>query len=271
MRGIKLAAAALAVWGAVGLAPARAQLGATGPAPESADIKRAQTDTTSGKEVDPWEKFNRRMFKGYLFLDDNILVPAARGYRAVTFKKERKGIANFLANVKLPNVLFNDLLQGNLKRGGQTTARFLINTTIGLFGFADPAAKLGIPPHTEDFGQTLAVWGVPSGPFLFLPLFGPTTIRDGFGLGVDYAADPLTWLRSDPASYARYSRFGMTIVSTREPLIEPLDQIRTNSLDYYASLRSFYLQARKREIANGVTSYEDLPDIGDYEEMDEIQ
>ena len=89
--------------------------------------------------------------------------------------------------------------------------------------------------------------------------------------GADFAADPLVWLRSDAASYARYSRFGMTAVSRREPLIEPLEDIEAKSLDYYASLRSFYTQARKREIANGRTNFEDLPDIGEYEEFDDLE
>lgn len=272
MRGSKLAAFAFAACAVFAGAPAQAQLGTTGSVEDTtADLERAKTDASTGADADPWEGFNRKSFKVYLFFDDNILVPSSKAYRALSTKKERKAMRNFFMNVQRPNILFNDLLQGEFKRAGQTTARFLINTTIGFLGFGDPASKLGIPDHTEDFGQTLAVWGVPSGPFLFLPVFGPSSIRDGIGLGVDYAADPLPWMRSDAANYARTSRFAATAIVRREPLIEPLDEIRDSSLDYYASIRSFYLQARKREINNGRTDYEDLPDIGDYEEFDDLQ
>ncbi|MGE0407795.1 MAG: VacJ family lipoprotein [Amphiplicatus sp.] len=251
---------------------AEAQIVGTGDVETTtAELEKAASATTEGAAADPWENFNRRSFKVYRFFDDVIIVPAAKGYRAVSTKRSRKGIRNFLNNAQSANILFNDLLQGEFKRGGETLARFIINSTIGFLGFADPATKLGISAHTEDFGQTLAVWGAPSGPFLFLPIFGPSSIRDGVGLGVDFAADPLLWLRSDPASYARYSRFTMTAVSRREPLIEPLQKIEADSLDYYASLRSFYMQARKREINNGRTNYEDLPDIGEYEEFDELK
>ncbi|MEX0645318.1 MAG: VacJ family lipoprotein [Parvularculaceae bacterium] len=273
MRGqLTVAAFGLAAMLAAVSAPAAAQIAGAGDVERTtAELEEAAADTTSGSDADPWEGFNRQSFKVYLFFDDYFLVPAAKGYRAVTTKKSRKGIRNFLSNIQSANILFNDLLQGEFKRAGQTTGRFLINSTIGFGGFADPASKIGIPHHSEDFGQTLAVWGAPSGPFMFMPIFGPSTIRDGVGLGVDFAADPLVWLRSDAAAIARYSRFGMTAISRREPLIEPLEDIERTSLDYYASLRSFYMQARKREIANGRTTFEDLPDIGEYEEFDEVQ
>ncbi len=273
MRGLPtVAALGLAAIFAATTAPAFAQIAGTGDVETTtAELEKAAADTTSGSEADPWEKFNRRSFKVYLFFDDYIIVPAAKTYRAVSTKKSRKGIRNFLSNAQGANIIFNDLMQGEFKRAGQTASRFVINTTIGFGGFGDPASNLGIPAHSEDFGQTLAVWGAPSGPFLFLPIFGPSTIRDGIGLGVDVAADPLLWMRSDPATYARFSRFGMMAISRREPVIEPLEDIRRTSLDYYASLRSFYLQARTREINNGQTNFEDLPDIGEYEEFDEVE
>lgn len=222
-------------------------------------------------EVDPWEGFNRKMFAVNDRLDRALFVPTAKAYRAVTHKKQRKGIRNFLANIKTPVILVNDLLQGEFGRAGETLGRFAVNTTIGFGGMGDPAERLGIPQHSEDFGQTLAVWGAPQGPYLVLPFFGPSTLRGGFGAGVDIALDPAIWIRTDPAQYARFSRAGMNLISAREPLIEPLDDIRADSLDYYASIRSFYLQSRKREIANGRTDFDDLPDIGDFEEFDEIE
>ena len=272
MRGVRgrLALTALAsVWMAAG--PAAAQLGNTGDVESTtADLERAAGDT-GGAEGDPWEGFNRKIFAMNLFVDDNLFVPAAKAYRFVTPKPARKGLSNFLANAASPKTLVNDILQGKPKRAAETTGRFIINSTIGFLGLTDGAATLGIPGHTEDFGQTLAVWGVGSGPYVYLPFFGPSSVRDGFGSAVDIAFDPLIYIDTNPASLARYSRAGATALALREPLIEPLDDIRSKSLDYYASMRSFYMQARKREIADGVTNYEDLPDIGEYEEFDEIE
>lgn len=272
MRGLagRISAIALTI-AAIGASPAAAQIGNTGDTETTvAELERAAGDT-GGAEGDPWEGFNREMFAAHLFFDHNLLVPAAKTYRAVTPKLARKGLRNFLANAALTKTLINDVLQGQFGRAGETTGRFLINSTIGFLGFADPAAKLGIEPHREDFGQTLAVWGVGSGPYIFLPLLGPSSIRDGFGAVVDIGMDPLLYIRTEPAKYARYSRAGATGLALREPLIEPLADIEAKSLDYYASLRSFYMQARKREIANGVTDYSDLPDIGEYEEFEEVQ
>lgn len=261
MRGmpIRLAFGVMcAVWMA---APSLAQT----TEPDSGSANASEADQTA-TNVDPWEPFNRHSFNAYLFVDDTLLVPLAKGYRAVTPEKARKGFRNFLSNGASANLFVNDVLQGEFERAGETLARFVINSTIGFGGMADPAERLGIPEHSEDFGQTLAVWGVPQGPFLYLPLFGPTTVRDGVGIGVDLLLEPVYWVDTRPARLARYSRFGATAIVRREPVIEPLAEIRTESLDYYSSLRSFYLQSRKREIANGKTSFEDLPDIGEFDE-----
>jgi phospholipid-binding lipoprotein MlaA len=237
----------------------------------SREIQQNEADIEASANADPWEGFNRKMFAVNDTMDSVFIVPAAKAYRAVTHKKQRKGIRNFLANARMPIILVNDLLQGEVDRAGETLGRFVINSTIGFGGMGDPAERLGIPQHSEDFGQTLATWGVGSGPYVVLPFFGPSTVRDGFGAAVDTGIDPVFWIRTDPAKYTRYSRAGMTALSVREPLIEPLNDIKLNSLDYYASVRSFYLQSRKREIANGRTTYEDLPDIGEFEEFDEVE
>jgi len=220
---------------------------------------------------DPWEPFNRRMFAVHNALDNAILVPAAKGYRAVTTKRSRRSVRRFLANARSPIIFGNDLLQGEFKRAGKTLGRFLFNTTLGLGGFLDPASRMGLEGHNEDFGQTLAVWGAPSGPYLFLPLFGPTTIRDGVGFAADRAFDPLTYYNQSPYGAIRGGRLGVNALSQRERVIEALDQIEENSLDYYASFRSFYAQSRKREIANGRTDLDELPDIGDFEDFDDLE
>ncbi len=253
------------------LAPAAAQMTDTGDPEDFATNIEATPPPLTNPDIDPWENFNRRMFSINNTLDDTILVPAAKAYRAVTHKKQRKGIRNLLANARTPVIFVNDLLQGDVDRAGNTAKRFFINTTIGFGGMGDPAERMGIPQHSEDFGQTLAVWGVDSGPYLVLPFFGPSTVRDGFGAAVDVGIDPVFWVRTDAAQITRFSRAGATVITAREPLLEPIEEIQEKSLDYYASFRSFYLQARKREINNGRTDYEDLPDIGDFEEFDDIE
>lgn len=235
----------------------------------------AEAAPTSGgdgtREIDPWEGFNRDMFKVHTFLDDNLLEPGARVYRATTPAQGRRGIRRLLANARTPGILVNDLLQGEFRRAGATFSRFVVNSTLGAGGFADPMGNLGMPGHREDFGQTLAVWGVGQGPYLIVPLLGPTTIRDGVGTGVQLALDPSLYIRTPPANYARIVRAGAAGLSAREAVLDPLDDIRSKSLDYYASLRSFYLQSRAREIANDRESFGDLPDIEDFEEFDEIE
>lgn len=234
------------------------------------------TDATSApsrsviSEDDPWEGFNRKMFAFNDRLDKAVLIPAAKGYRAVTHKKQRKGIRNFLANARAPFTLVNDVLQGEFSRAGKTLSRFAVNSTVGFGGMGDPAGRMGLDRHTEDFGQTLAVWGVGSGPYVFLPFFGPSTVRGGFGRAIESAASPTFWIDTDAATFTGLSRSGVSVVSLREPLIEPLQEIEASSLDYYASFRSFYLQNRKREIANGRTNFEELPDIGDFDDFDDL-
>lgn len=259
---------AVACWGGAG---ALAQMTGMGEVDETAAELDSAPVEAGPVEGDPWEGFNRKMFAAHVFLDETLLIPAAKAYRAVTPRPARSGLRNFLGNAGSAKTFVNDILQGQFGRAGETGGRFLINSTIGFLGFTDTAAKLGIEPHREDFGQTLAVWGVDSGPYLFLPLFGPSTLRDTFGSAVDRGTDFLMYVRTDPAAYAGYARGGASALAYREPFIEPLEEIQANSLDYYASLRSFYLQARKREIANGVTTYEDLPDIGEFEEFEDLE
>lgn len=251
-------------------ATARAQLSDAGDPEDFMGNIEAANEAT-GADSDPWEGFNRKMFAVHNAIDGAVLVPAAKTYRTATFKKQRKGVRNFLDNLRTPVILVNDLLQGEFKRAGETAGRFVINTTIGFGGMGDPAERIGIAQHSEDFGQTLAVWGAPQGPYLFLPLFGPSSIRDGFGAAVDTGLDPAFYLRTDPAQLFRFSRAGATALAVREPLIEPLAEIEANSLDYYASFRSFYLQSRKREIRNGRADFDELPDIGDFDDFDDLE
>lgn len=270
--GRALRTGALACLITILMSPAHAQLsGAGGDAAEIAKELETAELNANGATPDPWEGFNRAMFSMNDAFDRVFFIPVAKTYRAVTHKKQRKGIRNLLANLRTPVVLLNDILQGEFGRAGNTASRFVINSTIGFGGMGDPAERLGIEQHNEDFGQTLAVWGVPSGPYLVLPFLGPSTVRDGFGRAADTVSAPSFWVTTDPAQYYGISETAASLISAREPLLEPLADIKADSLDYYASIRSFYLQSRKREISNGRTTFDDLPDIGDFEEFDDLE
>ena len=147
---------------------------------------------SSSHEVsDPIEPVNRAIFSFNMFLDRYLLEPVARAYRFVTPEAARRSVANFLANLRSPVIFANDALQGERERAGITLGRFMINTTLGVAGLFDPATSFGYPRHDEDFGQTLGVWGVASGPYLMLPLLGPSNGRDTVGKVGDYFINPL--------------------------------------------------------------------------------
>ena len=200
-------------------------------------------------ENDPLEPFNRAVFAVNHFLDQLILKPVAIMYRNVTPEFVRDGVDNFLANLRTPVVLANDLLQGQFGRGELTLGRFMLNTIIGVGGLVDVGGMVGMPPrHSEDFGQTLAVYGVRSGPYLMLPLLGPSNPRDAAGRVVDLAFDPLFFLAPTSVSIAR---FGVDTVSYRERNIETFDDLERSSLDLYAATRTLVRQLRANEIRNG--------------------
>lgn len=203
---------------------------------------------------DPAEPFNRAMLDVHQAIDRSVLVPVARGYRAVVPAPVRTGVRNVLGNLRTPVILVNDMLQGEPRRAGDTLGRFVINTTLGLGGIFDVAAsRFGVRGHSEDFGQTFARWGVGEGPFLFIPILGPSNPRDLTGSVADVAADPLSWFgQGIVVSALTGTRAGMTVVNTREGLLDPLAQLEQGSIDYYATLRSIYRQRRQAEIANRI-------------------
>jgi phospholipid-binding lipoprotein MlaA len=136
---------------------------------------------------DPWEGFNRSMYRFNYRFDKYVFLPVVNGYKFITPDFMEKGIHNFFLNLEDITTFYNSILQFNGTKTVQTTGRFLVNTTVGLLGFIDVASMLDMPKHDEDFGQTLGHWGVGNGPFLVLPLLGPSNVRDGIGLGVDWA------------------------------------------------------------------------------------
>ncbi len=200
---------------------------------------------------DPLEPLNRAAFFVNDGIDTLVLRPAAEAYRIFLPPEVRTAIRNVLANLRSPVILVNDLLQGETDRAGVTLGRFVLNTTIGVGGIWDRARDFGLLGHTEDFGQTLAVWGLPEGPYLFIPVLGPSNPRDLAGSAADIAISPLTWISgNDTVEAVMISRTALTALDTREGLIEPLDALRQGSLDPYAALRSAYRQRRAAEIRN---------------------
>jgi len=200
---------------------------------------------------DPLEPTNRVFYAINNGLDTVILKPIAQAYRFAVPEPVRNGIHNVLGNISTPVQLTNDMLEGHPRRAGDTFMRFIINSTVGVFGIFDVADKWGYQRHDADFGLTLANWGVPEGPFLYLPVLGPSDPRDAAGFGVDLAMDPFTWIGSppDPGIKAfNWSRFSLNAVDTRSRLLDPIDQIKKTALDPYATFRSLYRQHRTAQL-----------------------
>ncbi len=205
--------------------------------------------------ADPLESVNRKVFVFNDTLDQYVLEPVARGFRFVTPRFVRTGLRNFIDNLKTPVVLANDLFQAEPTRATQTIGRFMFNTIVGVGGLVDVGGLLGMPErHHEDFGQTLAVYGIGTGPYLMVPFIGPSNPRDLVGSAVDLVFDPLTFIA--PSS-VNYGRRGADIVSFREANIENFDEFRRSSLDLYAATRTLTEQLRSSEIRNGAPPDQD--------------
>lgn len=213
--------------------------------------------------ADPFEPVNRVIFKVNDTVDVVVLRPVALVYRTVIPPPLRKGLANFLANVSTPITLTNDILQGDMKRAETTVVRFFLNSVAGFGGLDDIASRAGWERHTEDFGQTLAVYGVPSGPYIVAPILGPSTPRHLVGRAVDVLANPWTWILWDASLLESSSPTLATLVSDRETAIETLDTVRESSPDYYATIKNLYEQSRQSEISNGEVAEDELPEIPD--------
>jgi phospholipid-binding lipoprotein MlaA len=205
----------------------------------------AEADTNN----DPAEPVNRAIFKANLAADHAVIRPVAQAYVDHVPDAVRQGIHNVVQNLKEPANALNNLLQGHVAQAWKSVGRLAVNTTVGAVGIVDVAKKWGLPPHNADFGQTLAVWGVGEGPFVELPLLGPSNPRDALGTAVDLALNPLTFVGGAPATYASVATGSANAVDVRAQHLKDLDELERNSLDYYAELRSVFRQHRDAEIA----------------------
>jgi phospholipid-binding lipoprotein MlaA len=206
---------------------------------------------------DPFEHFNRDVFRFNTAADRAVFRPAARAWKAVVPAPVRHGLSNFVGNLAYPVTIINDLLQGKLREGGDDFSRLLVNTVFGL-GFFDPATGAGLERHDEDFGQTLGKWGVPTGPYLMLPLLGPSSLRDApaklpdeYGDGRHYLTDP----------YVRWGLWTTSKLELRAGLLDA-DQVLDNTYDPYAFVRNAWLQRRQYQVRDGNID-ESAADAGD--------
>jgi len=197
---------------------------------------------------DPLEGTNRFLYRVNDGLDTYVLRPIAVGYRNVVPGAVRRPIHNVLTNISSPVVFVNDVLQTKPRRAGDTMMRFLINSTAGVAGIFDVATDWGYPAHGTDLGVTLALWGVGDGPFLFLPVLGPSNVRDASGFVGNVAFDPLTLATFGGSTAISATRSVVGAVDARERLIEPVDEVKRTALDPYATFRSVYRQNRQSTI-----------------------
>ena len=199
---------------------------------------------------DCFEGLNRGIFAFNKALDDVIVEPLAKGYRKLP-SPVQTGISNFLGNLKMPLVFVNQLLQGQGKNAAESAGRFVINTTAGVFGLIDVADKVGLEEKEEDFGQTLATWGVGDGFYIVLPLFGPSNLRDSTGMVLTYVTDPINaYAINEGEAWVLPLRTAGNAIDQRSKIIDEVNALRNNSVDYYAAVRSSYYQNRKAAIEN---------------------
>ena len=221
-----------------------------------------------------FEGVSRATFKFNMGLDKVIFKPIAKGYRALP-APIRLGASNAVDNLRSLLSISNSLLQGDFRNAGNTTARFGINSTIGILGFLDPASKMGFEKKSrEDFGQTLAVWGSESGCYFVLPILGPTTLRDSVGLIGNTLLDPVYQITHNTEvmdrSYSEHNSWyyrGTDATDFRSKNIESIDSLEKNSVDFYASVKSLYLQNRLQKITNEEISDKNQDD-DDWDEID---
>lgn len=223
----------------------------------------ASTQKTASNPDDPLEPVNRVIYSVNDNLDRYFLKPVATGYKTVLPQFVRTGVTNFFSNLNDVVVAVNNLLQGKLNNAAQDATRLAVNSTVGIGGVFDVAKTMGLPKHDEDFGQTLGWWGVGPGPYLQIPLMGPSDMRDAVGRVADYEADPIRWgLRHNIP--LRNSLWGVQIVNTRANLLDASQMLEDAALDPYEFQRDAYLQHRNALVHDG-----DVPSAADQHSEDD--
>ena len=209
-----------------------------------------ETSQIEDEIYDPIEPINRAIFSFNNVADRIVLEPIAKGYKKLP-SPIQSGISNFLSNLRAPLVVINHLLQGQGQNAAQSTGRFLVNSTVGVFGLIDVADKIGLEEKEEDFGQTLATWGIGDGFYIVLPLFGPSNLRDTTGMIMTMVTDPINaYAVSEGEAWIVPMRTAANAVDQRSKIIDEVNALRDNSLDYYAAVRSSYYQNRNAAINN---------------------
>ena len=245
----------------------------SGPSLAGSDGKNELGKNQNGQVKDCFEGINRGIFAFNQALDSIIVEPLAKGYRHLP-SPIRSGTSNVISNLTLVVTIPNNILQGELGLAGKNTGRFLINSTIGVLGIFDPAAKIGLNNYEkEDWGQTLATWGVGEGCYIVLPILGPSTFRDTVGSLTSYLGGDAWYnitVRNDTqyvSDFDYYASVATNGIDFRAKNIESFDNLEKNSLDFYASVKSLYLQDRKKRIANK----DDITETMDDSDWDEIE
>jgi phospholipid-binding lipoprotein MlaA len=203
---------------------------------------------------DRFERANRAIYRFNDALDRHVARPLATGYVKAVPRPVRTGVSNFFQNLGYPTVIVNDLLQAKLKSFASDTTRLVVNTTIGIGGLFDPASQMGLPTGDEDFGQTLGRWGMPSGPYMVLPILGPSTVRDTTGLVADQFTDPKNYLSN---FYLSLSLTGLELLDRRAELLAT-DDVLARAYDPYVFMRNAYLQRREYQVKDGSPSADDV-------------
>ncbi|MEE4188422.1 MAG: VacJ family lipoprotein [Roseobacter sp.] len=208
---------------------------------------------------DPYEAQNRSIHAFNKGLDKNLVRPVSKGYAAVVPPEIRDTVNNFSDNLSMPGIAINSLLQGDLRGVGVATTRFVMNSTLGLAGFFDPATDLNVPQHDTDFGETLAVWGFGEGAYIEMPIFGPSTQRDAVGFVTDIFTNPLTFvtINTSPEQYIPPTARAGSWLNDRDRLGTAIDSVLYESADSYAQSRSIYLQNRRFELEGSSPEAED--------------
>ncbi len=205
--------------------------------------------TGGAEEADPWESFNRPMYIFNEKLDKYVAKPLAQGYQAVTPAPVDRGVTRFFANLDDVQIALNNLLQFKFRAALSDVGRFGINSTLGILGFLDVATGMGLEKHEEDLGQTLGRWGFPSGPYLVLPVLGPSSVRDAVGFAGDWMVNPI-FVEIDTAA-VRWSLYGVRYVDRRADLLKVSRVLQSAALDPYSFVRDSYLQRRHHLVFDG--------------------